>query len=45
MDRGFELMIPREKEGSVKSIIRHQFKFKFFNKEFKFSFTINQTPE
>ena len=42
MDKGFELMIPREKEEAKTSIFNYGIKFSLFGREFNLSFKVNR---
>ena len=42
MDRGFQLMIPKEKEEDQKSEFNYGIKFSIFGKEFSLSFKVNR---
>ena len=41
IDRGFQLMIPREKEVPQKELYDYQIKFTLFKKEFVLKFKVN----
>ena len=47
IDRGFQLMIPRETEEEVpdQKIYDYQLKFTLFHREFVLKFSINQKQE
>ena len=42
MDRGFELMIPKEKKESIEQKFDYVIKFTLFNREFCLSFKVNR---
>ena len=42
MDRGFQLMIPKEKEEDKETSYNYTLKFSLFGREFMLSFKINR---
>jgi hypothetical protein len=46
MDRGFEVMLPRNKEASEPNFIfNHKIRFSIFGREFSLSFNVKQKQE